>query len=267
MIKFSIEFYINIYKIKEILNFNISMVCLKPFFLTITYNKFNINKKVINYLIKNGLKVSPHIICKKKIRNFNYLLNSYFLINLKNLMIIKGDNSKNNYYYSYNILNLIKKNYINKFNVFLGDYAESHPNSLNFLSNIKNNKIKNIVKKNINFISQYFYNIESYYNFYDSLKKINYKIKLIPGIMFINDFYKIISFSNICKTELPLWIIKKINNNKFYKKEYKKINKEIILNLILKLLNFKVKILHFYSMNNLYLVNIICESLNNNLNL
>ena len=88
----------------------------------------------------------------------------------------------------------------------------------------------------------------------------------MPGVIFSNCFKKIIFFSNICKSELPAWILKIFINN-FFNEIIIKINIEIISNLIFKLIKLKIKNFHFYTINDLNFSNYINENLQNILNL
>ncbi|QSF25351.1 hypothetical protein CU086_00805 [Candidatus Nasuia deltocephalinicola] len=78
---------------------------------------------------------------------------------------------------------------------------------------------------------------------------------------------KIISFSNICKNEIPIWILNKLQNDFYNFKNFKKLNLEIFYNFLLKIINFKLNLIHFYTMNNIYFTNIICENINNIINI
>ncbi len=190
----------------------------------------------------------------------------YYINNSKNIMVIKGDEKLSNFYYCYNFLNIIKNNYRNIIKIYLGVYLEFHQNNLNNFNDFKNNIIKNNIFFKSIFISQYIYDFESYCHFYDDLNKIKNNIKIIPGIMPINCLKKIISFSNICKANLPIWLIKKLLNNFLKKKNFNKINIEINCNIIFKMKKFKIKFIHFYTMNNTKIINNICNFLINNFN-
>lgn len=265
-INFSYEFYLNQNYIRKIIFFK-KKISLKPNFITITYNNIKINRKIIIYFIKKKIKIFPHLVCKKNVKNFNYFLNLYYINNLKNILLIKGDEKKSDFYYSYNLINIIKKNYKNIYNIYFGIYPEFHPvNLLNYFD-IKNIIIKKKFKyKKSIFITQYFYNFESYYYFLENLKKNRKNLKISIGIIIIENFKKLLSFSKICKAEIPIWFFKKINNN-FDKNFFKKINKEVVINLIIKIIKFKKRRIHIYTMNNLNISNNISENLNNILNI
>ncbi|XXS36732.1 MAG: methylenetetrahydrofolate reductase [Candidatus Nasuia deltocephalinicola] len=259
-LNFSLEFFLNkniILKILKIKNFFL----LKPSFITITYNTYNINKKIINYLIKKKIFVFYHFICKKNFFNFLYFLNLYYINNLKNFLIIKGDQKKIDSYYSYNFLNLLKKNYKNKLNIALGCYFEQHRNSILNSIELKNNVLKNLIIKNIFLISQYTYNIDSYLYFFDNLNKIKYNLKILPSIMPIKNLKKIISFTNICRSELPLWILKLLNLKILKKFFFLKLNFEILINLVLKFLMFNKNKMHFYVMWDINFINQIFQKI------
>lgn len=201
----------------------------------------------------------PHIVCSNiSLIDFKNNLYFYYISNIRKILILKGDENNNNYY-SYNLINLVKKIFKNFFYIYSAIYCEFHNNSFNYKNDIKNSFIK-INFNNIYNITQYFYNIDSYIYFIDDIKKIKFKkIILIPGVMPILSINQIIKFSNICKSEIPIWIIKRLNNFCLNIDDFKIITTEIIVNLILKLLNLKIKYIHFYTMNDL-------KNLNNILN-
>lgn len=203
----------------------------------------------------------PHIICSNiSLFDFKNNLYFYYISNIKKILILKGDENINNYY-SYNLINLINKIFKNFFYIYSAVYCEFHNNSFNYKNDIKNSFIK-INFKNIYNITQYFYNIDSYLYFIDDIKKIKLKkIKLIPGIMPILSINQIIKFSNICKSEIPTWIIKRLNNFYLSIDNFKIFTIDILINLIFKLLNLKIKFIHFYTMNNLKNLNNILDKI------
>lgn len=168
-------------------------------------NSYNIN--TIKFLIKKNINIMPHISCANiNINNFKKNIYFYYINNIKKILILKGDenNNKKNNYYSYNLINLIKKIFLNFFEIYIAFYCEFNFNSYNYKTDLKNSLLK--INFNIKYsITQYFYNIDSYLYFFDDIKKMKNRTHfIIPGIMPILSVNQIIKFSNICKADLPL---------------------------------------------------------------
>lgn len=232
-------------------------ILIKPYFISITTSQNNLNLNIIKFFIKNNINIIPHIICTNiTLIDFKNNLYFYYINNIKKILILKGDNNKD-FYYSYNLINLVKKNFNNFFYIYSAVYCESHNNSFNFKNDLKNSLIK-INFNNICNITQYFYNIESFLYFIDEIKKIKKKFLIIPGVMPILSIEQIIKFSNICKSEIPSWFIKRLNNYNI-NNDIKIFNIEIIINLIFKLINFNIKKIHIYTMNNIKYINFILD--------
>lgn len=240
-----------------------SKILFFPYFISITYNFNNKlgNINIIKYFLKKKINIMPHIICTNiNLLDFKNNLYFYHINNIKRILILKGDENINNYY-SYNLINLIKIIFKKFFFIYSALYCEFHNNSFNYKSDIKNSFIKTNFS-NIYNITQYFYNIDSYLYFIDDIKKIKIKkIKLIPGVMPIFSINQIIKFSNTCKSEIPNWIVKRLNNFYLNINDFKIITNDILINLIFKLLNLKIKFIHFYTMNDLKNLNIILNKI------
>ncbi|ASS47095.1 5,10-methylenetetrahydrofolate reductase [Candidatus Nasuia deltocephalinicola] len=278
ILKFNIELSFEIFPFKNndlLKNFILfkKKILIYPYFISITFGaigkSISDNINTIKFFIKKNINIVPHISCiNLNLNNFKKNIYYYYINNIDKILILKGDeiNKKNNYY-SYNLIKLIKYIFLNFFKIYIAIYCEFHNNSYNYKFDLKNS----IIKLNLKIkyaITQYFYNIDSYFYFFDDIKKIkksNYYI--IPGVMPIFSIKQIIKFSNLCNTDLPVWIEKRINNYYFNNNDLKKISYDIIINLFFKLIKFKIKYIHIYTMNNIYYINNILDKilLSNNL--
>ncbi|AFP84062.1 putative 5,10-methylenetetrahydrofolate reductase [Candidatus Carsonella ruddii HT isolate Thao2000] len=216
--------------IKENILFFNYLLDKNPKFITVTCGKkdnYDFIKKIKSYINK---KIIPHIICNdiflliKKIIKF---------INLKifEFVVITGDNSKFN---SFNIINKIRILFGHTIKIYSGIYLEEHKITKNIL-----NEILFIYKKKkigINmFISQFFYNYNLIEYCVNILKKIGINKNIILGIFPKKNIKEILYFTNKCKIELPIWIIKNFNYINFKNYYFKNIK--------------KIKMFHFYTFN------------------
>ncbi|MGP4128082.1 MAG: methylenetetrahydrofolate reductase [Candidatus Carsonella ruddii] len=208
--------------LKENISFIKYLEKKNPKFITITCSK-NDNFEFVKFVKKNSkIDIIPHIICNdlfflvKKIINF-------IKIKIFNFVIITGDNIKNN---SFEIIKKIRTFFGHIIRIFSGIYLEEHKLTKNLI-----NEILFIYKKKkigVNgFISQFFYNYNIINYCINILKKIGVNKNFVLGIFPKKNIKEILYFTNKCKIELPIWLIKNfnfINIKKFYFSNLKKIN-------------------------------------------
>ncbi|AFP84242.1 methylenetetrahydrofolate reductase [Candidatus Carsonella ruddii] len=207
----------------------------KPSFISVTFGKIKNLKFVENLQKKFSVKIIPHLICDNI---FNIINNIIYFIKIKifTFLIITGDKNKNN---SINYISLIRILFGYLIKIITGCYFENHKFSDNFKNEILFHYKKNKKGVNIN-ISQFFYNFNIINYYIKVIKKTGINKNLILGIILKKEIKDILNFVNLCKIDIPLWLIK----------NYYEFNIELFFIKNLK----KYKNLHFYTFNNISLV-------------
>jgi len=98
-------------------------------------------------------------------------------------------------------------------------------------------------------ITQYFYNADSYFHLLDECAKRKINMPIVPGIMPITDFEKLVRFSKVCGAEIPRWLFKRLesyNGNLFAVREF---GRELMAGLCERLIAGGAPGLHFYTLN------------------
>ncbi|AFP83870.1 methylenetetrahydrofolate reductase [Candidatus Carsonella ruddii] len=216
--------------IKESILFINYLIKKSPKFITITCGKIDNYNFIKNIKKSINIKIIPHIICNdffllvKKIINF-------IKIKIFDFVIITGDNSKLN---SFNLIKKIRILFGHIIRIYSGLYLEEHKLTKNILNEILFIYKKKKIGINV-FISQFFYNYNLIIYCVNILKKIGINKNFIIGIFPKKNIKEIIYFTNKCKIELPIWIIKNFNYINFKNYYFKNLKKS--------------KMFHFYTFN------------------
>ena len=231
---------------------------INPEYFSVTFGALGSSQNatldtIVNLSKDTKIPITPHLTCvgtnKKQITD---LIDKYIIQGVNQVMVLKGDApntivKKGDFEYANEMVKFIKENYEN-IDILVGAYPEKHPHS-------------NCVGKDIDFfankvnagatkaVTQYFYNIDAYFSFVDEVQKLGVDIPIIPGIMPITSYDKLINFSTNCGAEIPSWIL---NRLKLYRNDAKSLiefGEDVVSEMCLKLKDGGVKNFHFYTMN------------------
>ena len=245
-----------------------------PDFVSITYGAGGSTRQRTHDTIKKltyrpSIKPIPHLTCigdtKKSIQK---LAINYWEMGIKSIVVIRGDpeNIKlskkrkfrtfpNGYTYSSELIRDLKK--IRDFNIIIPIFPEKHPESKNIEEDIDNLKRK-IDLGATKGITQFFFDNNKFYEFVNILKKKNIKIPIIPGILPIINFKKLIELAKNCNASVP----KKLKNLYKAKKEYEfNLSIDVATKQCLDLIKNGFGDLHFYTLNRADLTGKICSNL------
>ena len=238
---------------------------IKPEFFSVTFGALgssqNTTFETITKLLKNtNVPVSPHLTCVGIKKNqATELLDKYIELGVNRVMVLKGDTptvrfpyknsrDKGDFRFANEMVEFIKEQYKGYFHIQVGAFPEKHPQSKSFTNDIK--FFVNKVNSGANSaVTQYFYNVDAYFSFVDEVQKFGVDIPIVPGIMPITDYEKLISFSKMAGAEIPSWIINQLSTYKDDKGSLKAFGQEVVSEMCLKLKAGGVKDFHFYSMN------------------
>jgi len=238
---------------------------IKPEFFSVTFGALGSSQdatfETIVTLLKNTkVPVSPHLTCVGiKKSQATALLDKYIELGVNRVMVLKGDapkvrfpyknnRNKGDFHFANEMVEFIKEQYEGYFHIQVGAFPEKHPQSKSFTNDIK--FFVNKVNSGANSaITQYFYNVDAYFSFVDEVQKFGIDIPIVPGIMPITNYEKLMSFSKMAGAEIPSWIMNRLQLYKDDEESLKAFGQEVVSEMCLKLKAGGVKDFHFYSMN------------------
>ena len=245
-----------------------------PDFVSITYGAGGSTRQRTHDTIKKftyrpSVKPIPHLTCIGDTKDsIKKLAINYWDIGIKSIVVIRGDpeNIKlskkrkfitfpNGYTYSSELIRDLKK--IRDFEIIIAVFPEKHPESKNFQEDIDNLKRK-IDLGATKGITQFFFDNNKFYEFFNILQKKNIKIPIMPGILPIINFNKLIELANNCNASIP----KRLKKLYKGKKEYEfNLSVDIATKQCLDLIKNGFNNLHFYTLNRADLTGKICSNL------
>ena len=238
---------------------------IKPEFFSVTFGALgssqNATFETVTTLLKNtNVPVSPHLTCVGiKKSQATELLDKYIELGVNRVMVLKGDTptvrfpyknsrDKGDFRFANEMVEFIKEQYKGYFHIQVGAFPEKHPQSKSFTNDIKFfvNKMNSGADSAV---TQYFYNVDAYFSFVDEVQKFGVDVPIVPGIMPITNYEKLMSFSKMAGAEIPSWIINRLQLYKDDEESLKAFGQEVVSEMCLKLKAGGVKDFHFYSMN------------------
>ncbi|SRR5579883_791718 len=203
---------------------------------------------------KTKTAVAPHLACMGCTEaELTDIIKHYKKMGLKRIVALRGDlpsgmGHSGELKYAYELVQLIRKTADDHFHIEVAAYPEFHPQAKSAHDDILH--FKNKVEAGANSaITQYFFNADAYFHFRDECAKQGILIPIVPGIMPITLFSKLVRFSDSCGAEIPRWIRKKCETYHDDADSIREFGIEIVHSLCDRLLEGGAPGLHFYTLN------------------
>ncbi len=230
---------------------------LDPKFISVTFGAAGASQlktvRLVKQLAKSAIPTTPHISCvgMTKIR-LQKLLDQYMQFGVKNLIVIRGDfiagSEVSDFKYASDLVSEIRKLTHDYFHITVAAYPEFHPQSTTSEMDFIHFKHK-VDAGADSAITQFFFNSDAYSRFRENCHKSGITIPIIPGIMPIQDYDKLVRFSGACGAEIPLWLRKQLESFSGDVFSIKSLGVELVTKLCERLLLEGAEGLHFYTLN------------------
>lgn len=230
-----------------------------PNFFSVTYGAGGSTRQgtldTITMLNQNNtVPIAPHLACIGSTRNeIVDILLKLKQLGFKRIVALRGDmpsgtGQMGDFKYAVELVRLIREITGDHFHIEVAAYPEFHPQSVNAFDDVFYLKKKMEAGAN-SAITQYFYNVDAYFYFLDKCEKLGINIPVIPGIMPITNFEKLVRFSSMCGAEIPRWLYKRLEAYGDDAQSVKIFGLDVVANLCEHLLMGGAPGLHFYTLN------------------
>jgi len=231
---------------------------LNPDFFSVTFGAGGSTRdKTFDTVIDiqaKGLAAAPHLSCVASTKaNIRAILKDYQDNGISKIVALRGDipsgmMSAGEFRYANELVEFIRQESGDHFQIHVAAYPEVHPQSASATSDFKNFKRK--VDSGANAaITQYFYNAEAYFYFVDRCEKSGITIPIVPGIMPITQYTQLFRFSEMCGADIPRWLRKRLESFGDDKASVQAFGLDVVSELCQRLLDNGAPGLHFYTMN------------------
>lgn len=235
------------------------LVKLAPAFFSVTFGAGGSTREG-TYVVaqalqeKTAVPVAPHLSCIGFEREeLVALIQFYKKMGVKRILALRGDLpsgmvAMGAYRFASDFVQLIREVSGQHFHIQVAAYPECHPQAKNMFDDVLNLKKKYDAGAN-GAITQYFFNPDAYFYLLDDCAKQKIFMPIVPGIMPITQFDKLINFSMQCGAEVPRWLCKRLESYKDDPESVKALGIEVVYRLCQKLLQGGAPGLHFYTLN------------------
>jgi methylenetetrahydrofolate reductase (NADPH) len=234
------------------------LATLKPKYFSVTYGAGGSTQsgtyETVKWIKEQGIDAAPHISCVGATRaTIAEQLQRYQALGVKRIVALGGDLPSGmavhgEFRYAYQLVELIRKETGNWFDIEVAAYPEGHPRAANIEDDLKHFKQKVAAGAN-GALTQYFYNADAYVRFVDECAKLGLKLPIVPGIMPITNYKQLARFSDACGAEIPRWIRKRLEGFGDDLESLRAFGLDVTTQLCEKLLAAGAPGLHFYTMN------------------
>ena len=231
---------------------------LKPDFFSVTFGAGGSTRdKTFDTVVDiqaKGIAAAPHLSCVASTKeNIREILKNYQDKGIARIVALRGDlpsgmMSAGEFRYANELVEFIRLETGDYFQIHVAAYPEVHPQSVNATEDFKNFKRKVEAGANA-VITQYFYNADAYFYFVDTCEKNGITIPIVPGIMPITQYAQLFRFSEMCGADIPRWMRKRLEGFGDDRASVQAFGLELVTNLCQRLMDNGAPGLHFYTMN------------------
>ncbi|WGZ95051.1 MAG: methylenetetrahydrofolate reductase [NAD(P)H] [Candidatus Thiothrix putei] len=235
------------------------LAALNPRFFSVTYGaggstQANTLNTVLEIQRDSGIEAAPHLSCVgSSAEQIRETLDTYRNNGIKHIVALRGDlpsgsRDLGQFRYANELVEFIRKETGDHFNIEVAAYPEMHPQAPNLKVDI-DNFVRKVNAGANSAITQYFFNADAYWHFVDECVKKGVEIPIVPGIMPITNYSQLARFSDMCGAEIPRWLRKQLETYADDVESIAKFGEEFISLLCENLLETGAPGLHFYTMN------------------
>ena len=210
--------------------------------------------ETVRMLHEQGYNAIPHITWGGDTRqDMVALLREYEEIGVTDMVVLRGDigaeaSGDMSFRYAHELVSLIREEMGQRFRLHVGCYPEMHPEAASISEDIS--RLKEKVDAGADLcITQYFYNADAYRAFVDSCVDAGINRPILPGVMPIANFQKLVQFSEKCGAEIPRWLMMQLRSREHDSEELRSYGRDVVANLCQRLLADGASGLHVYTLN------------------
>ncbi|RDI45136.1 methylenetetrahydrofolate reductase [NAD(P)H] [Aquicella lusitana] len=216
---------------------------------------------------KTSVPVAPHLACIGSSREEMVgVIRQYQDLKVRRIVALRGDLPSGmvqpgEFRYASELVALIRETAGDFFHIEVAAYPEIHPQAKSVEDDILNLKRKYEAGAS-SAITQYFFNPDAYFYYLDECAKHSIYMPIVPGIMPITQFSRLVRFSEMCGAEIPCWIRKRLESYGDDMESIKAFGFEVVFHLCQTLIAGGAPGLHFYTLNKSEATLKILENLN-----
>lgn len=191
---------------------------LAPSFVSVTYGAGGSTRKRTDRVVRRihdetSISVAAHLTCVGASRDeVNRIASGWWDAGIRHIVALRGDMPDADLPYAphpdgyNNAADLVGGlRALANFDISVAAYPEAHPDSPSLQADLDNLRRK-IDAGATQAITQYFFNSEDFLRFRDRVEAAGINVPIIPGILPVTNFAKVVEFSARCGATVPDWM-------------------------------------------------------------
>jgi len=246
---------------------------LRPKFVSVTYGAGGSTRERTDRIVRRIKEETPlvpaaHLTCVGASQeDIDQLARTWWQAGITSIVALRGDPPAGEAAYTphpqgyANAATLVKGlREIANFDISVAAYPEKHPDSPSVTADIDNlkRKIDNGANRAI---TQFFFEAETFLRFRDTCVRAGISAPLIPGILPVTNFAKVVQFAGRCGASVPKWMAKLFDGLDDDAETRALVAASTATELCQTLVREGVEDLHFYTLNRPALTYAICRRL------
>ncbi len=241
---------------------------LEPKFVSVTYGAGSGTRDRTHDVIKRiqqttHLNAAPHLTCidasEPELRD---IAQDYWNHGVRNIVALRGDlpegsNEKPELYAS-DLVRILRS--VADFDISVAAYPEKHPEAPNQQFDLLNLK-KKIDEGANRAITQFFFDIDSYLRFRDRCVAVGIDVDIVPGILPVTNFQRLLHFSSFTNVKIPRWMHDLYDGLDDDATTRNLVGANVAMEMVKVLRSEGVTDFHFYTLNRSELTYAICHML------
>ncbi len=243
---------------------------LDPSFVSVTYGAGGTTRKRTDRVVRRihdetSVPVAAHLTCVGASRDeVNEIASGWWDAGIRQIVALRGDMPDaetpyaphiNGYNNAADLVAGLRG--LNDFNISVAAYPETHPDSPSLVADLDNLKRK-VDAGATQAITQYFFNTEDFLKFRDRIDAAGIDIPIIPGILPVTNFAKVIEFSARCGASVPDWMARLFDGLDDDPETRKLVAASVAVDQCRALQAEGIQQFHFYTLNRAELTYAIC---------
>lgn len=246
------------------------LAALGPAFMTVTYGAGGSTKgwtleTAARIQDETGIPTAAHLTCVNTFRDgIHDMAHELWANGIRHVVALRGDipaadaplnyGDANYYHYANELVAGLKT--LHDFEISVGAYPEKHPEAADIETDIRNLKRKCDAGA-ARAITQFFFENKTYFDFVDRAQAAGITTPIIPGVLPVSNFEKMLTFAQNCRADVPRWLHEIFADAK----DPYRAAEEVLITQVQGLAARGVPHIHFYTLNRADLTAAACKSL------
>jgi methylenetetrahydrofolate reductase (NADPH) len=231
---------------------------LKPEFFSVTYGAGGATREKTLATVRDiaalGYEAAPHLSCVGSTREgIAEILATYRAQGIRRIVALRGDLPSGTavageFRYASELVSFIRETQGPDWKIEVAAYPEYHPEQRYAKKDLQHfaHKVKCGADAAI---TQFFFNPDAYFHFVDEARALGVEVPIVPGVMPIHSFSRIVQFAARDGIEIPRWVMLKMEGFMDDAASVRAFGLDVITRLCERLVAGGAPALHFYALN------------------